>query len=549
MLSNKLPLELLRFNVICVCCTLIACVSGTVCAQQAGADPAPATPASAHQTPAAEGAQCRLTIDLVDDFTRQSVPGLVRVTDIQSAQPVRLADHFPRARDWYVVPGRVTVSVPRRRLRVEAIQGLETERAVSEVDATGQSTAAVELPMRKFYEARFREWYAGNTHLHLMQMSRADAERYLQVVPRADGLDLVFLSSIRRVPEEVDYVSNQIVQESWTGDVLERLSQSGTLIAGGQEHRHNFGRGGQGYGHVLMLNLQQPVRPVSLGPGLMAEGTDGQPLRQGITAAGEQGATVIWCHSDLGYEDIPSWISGLVHAQNIFDGSQGDTYERAFYRYLDLGLHVPFSTGTNWGIYDFARVYVPVSGELTVGGWLDSLRAGRSYITNGPFLELETERAAIGDSLTMESPNVVTVVGHGMGRLDFGGLELVYNGRVVHRVPAAAEGGYYYADLRHGLFIDHPGWFALRIPADVGNNELGRPLFAHTSPIYVEMQGQQFFRTEVANQLVAELQRSIQAIERQAKFADDAERRAVLDVYREAIEALEQRIGESDTDR
>ena len=492
---------------------------------------------------------CQLTIALVDDFTQKPVAGLVRVTNLDTGKAVKLAGHFHRARNWYALAGKTTVRAPRARLRVEGLQGLETERVQSDLDLTSQATAAVVLPMRKFYETRFREWYAGNTHLHLMKLSRADAERYLQVVPRADNLDLVFLSHLRRIPDEKDYVSNQIVEESMTSDILRRLSQGGTLIANGQEHRHNFGRGGEGYGHVMMLDLQQLIRPVSLGPGIMASGTDGQPLQRGIRAARNSDATLIWCHSDLGYEDIPNWVSGLVHAQNIFDGSRGGTYERAFYRYLNLGMRIPFSTGTDWFIYDFARVYVPVSGELTAADWLEGLRNGRSYITNGPFLELETERADIGGTLTLNGPNEVTVVGHGMGRLDFGGLELVYNGRVVHRVKAAVEGGYHYADMRYSLFIDQPGWFALRIPSDVGETELGRPLFAHTSPIYIELQDRRIFRTDVARKLIEEIRESITTIEEKGTFGSDAERREVLDVYRAGIKTLEQKIQAAGADR
>ncbi len=503
-----------------------------------------ATNASSDSVVSAQAAAetCQLTITLVDDFTQKSMAGLVRITNLDTGKAVALEGHFHRARGWYALPGKTTVRVPCANVRVEGLQGLETERAQSELDLTAQSTATVELPMRKFYETRFREWYAGNTHLHLMKMSRADAERYLQVVPRADSLDLVFLSHLRRIPDEKDYVSNEIVEESMNGDILQRLSHDGTLIANGQEHRHNFGRGGQGYGHVMMLDLQQLIRPISLGPGIMAGGTDGQPLQRGIRAARESDATVIWCHSDLGYEDIPNWVSGLIHAQNIFDGSTGDTYERAFYRYLNLGLRVPFSTGTDWFIYDFARVYVPVPGELTAAGWLEGLRNGRSYITNGPFLELETERAEIGGTQTLNGPNEVTVVAHGMGRLDFGGLELVYNGRVVHRVKAAAEGGYYYADMRYPLFIDRPGWFALRIPSNVGQSELGRPLFAHTSPIYVEYQGKQIFRADVAEGLIEEIRDSMAAIKTKGEFANDAELQRVLDVYQTGIDNLEQRI-------
>ena len=100
---------------------------------------------------------------------------------------------------------------------------------------------------------------------------------------------------------------------------------------------------------------------------------------------------MIWCHNTFGHEDIPNWVAGLLHAQNIFDGGDHGSYEDTFYRYLNVGMKVPFSTGTDWFIYDFSRVYVPLAGELTTKRWLAELAAGRSYITNGPLLELTAD--------------------------------------------------------------------------------------------------------------------------------------------------------------
>ena len=119
---------------------------------------------------------------------------------------------------------------------------------------------------------------------------------------------------------------------------------------------------------------------------------------------------------------------------------------------------------------------------------------------------------------------------------------MVYNGEVVHRVEAAAEDGYFRADMRYGLEVDRPGWFALRIPADVGKTELDRPLFAHTSPIYIELAGRQLFRPDVAQGLIDEIRASVQAIEDNAVFADENERQRVLRVYQTAIKTLEDRI-------
>ena len=90
--------------------------------------------------------------------------------------------------------------------------------------------------------------------------------------------------------------------------------------------------------------------------------------------------------------------------------------------------------------------------------------------------------------------------------------------------------------------VDQPGWFALRIPKDVGKTELDRPLFAHTSPIYIELAGKNIFRADVARDLVREIQESMKTIDEKGVFADEAQRQKVLGVYRAGVRVLEERI-------
>ena len=47
---------------------------------------------------------------------------------------------------------------------------------------------------------------------------------------------------------------------------------------------------------------------------------------------------MIWAHNLFGFEDIPNWITGRVHANNIFDGSAAGSYKDTYYRYLNVGL-------------------------------------------------------------------------------------------------------------------------------------------------------------------------------------------------------------------
>ena len=245
--------------------------------------------------------KCELTINVVEFGSKDPVPANIRVLDAKSGKAIPLAGEIHRANNWYSVDAEVKVSLPQSKLIVEAIRGPETEQTSKHLVLTGKSTASIELPINRFYDAKFRGLRSGNTHLHLMKLTHAEAVRYLERVPQCDDLDLIFLSHLRRIPDERTYITNQIVENSFAGGSLKRLSQRGALYSNGQEHRHNFGRGGEGFGHVMLLDIQKLIRPVSIGPGIMRSGTDSVPLQRGIKEARKDKATVVWCHNAFGH--------------------------------------------------------------------------------------------------------------------------------------------------------------------------------------------------------------------------------------------------------
>jgi hypothetical protein len=412
--------------------------------------------------------RCASTVELVEG--EKPVAGLLRVLD-SDGTPVPLEGLLSRglglegahaARSWFVLPGRAPLRLPRRRVRIEALRGIDTEIAHLDVDLTREPSVAIRLPLHRFYRPESRGWHSANTHLHLQKISREEADRYLLEVPAADRLDALFVSYLERAEADRDYISNRLTD----ADLRELSAKSGVVFGNGEEHRHNFTAFGEGYGHVMFLNLPRLIHPVSLGPGIMKTGTDGTPLQRGIDEARKQGATVLWCHNTFGLEDIPNWITGRPHAQNIFDGdpSTHGSYKDTFYRYLNAGLRVPFSTGTDWFIYDFSRVYARTAALKAPRDWLESLEQGRTYITNGPLLEFSVNDLGPGDTLSLPSPAAVHVIAKAAGRVDFGSLELVRNGQIVTGAPSHREGGHFAADLSMDLDLNAPCWLAIRTP-------------------------------------------------------------------------------------
>jgi hypothetical protein len=491
-----------------------------------------------------EGERCKVRLRLLDADNGQPVSGIVRITGADGKQ-IELTGLFDRmaglTKDmpgvhWYVVPvAGAAISLPRDRVQVEALSGVETELARQEVDLRTKPPAEVTIRLPFLFHPENAGLVAGNTHLHLRGFSMETADEYLRRIPAADGLRVLFISYLERDKEDPSYITNKYP----IGD-LPRFASTGVLVNNGEEHRHNFQGFGEGYGHVMFLNIKELVQPVSIGPGITNQGFDDLALRPGIDDAHKQGGTVLWCHNTFGFEDVPSALAGRLDALNVFDGSRMGKYEDTYYRYLNIGLRVPISTGTDWFMYDFARVYAEVRGKLTIGSWLAAVKAGRCQATNGPLLALTVDGKTIGDVIDVKVPRTVKIEASAVGRHGVQQLDLIRNGRVVKtQSTSAKEPGR--VKLSHELRVDEPAWFAARITSET-KNEFGRMLYAHSSQVYVTYKGQSVFDPDAAFGLLKQVEEAQAAIKGRGRFSSPATARQLLTLYDAAAADLRARI-------
>lgn len=479
----------------------------------------------------------KLRLRLIDAGTGRDCPGIVRLLD-KDKRSTPLPGLYDRLRGlkvaaeyggWHVVPAAgATTSVPRGKYRLEAVAGLESQLAPMDLDLSKDPAGATVIKLAPAFEPGKHGMIAGNTHLHLMKLTKVDAEEYLRRIPAADRLRVLFISYLERFKDDAEYITNRYP----VGDLPE-FNATGVLVNNGEEHRHNFKSYGEGYGHVMFLNIKNLVKPVSLGPGITGGGDDDRPLRPGIDDARKQGGTVIWCHNSLGYEDVLNALTGRLHALNVFDGSRRGSFEESYYRYLNVGLKMPISTGTDWFVYDFARVYVSADEPLTIAGWLDGLKAGRNQATNGPLLTLRVNDHDCGDTIKLAQPGKVKIEASAAGRHDFQELQLVHNGKVIRRQRTQGKAPFA-AKLTAEVPIDESGWFAVRIDSTT-KNELGYQLFAHTSPVYVQLGGKTIFDGAAADALQKQIEEGRAAIEKQALFSNPQAGKKLLALYDEAL--------------
>jgi len=516
-------------------------------------DPGP-VPAVVTRVPDAPPAWIRIRItedgEAVPAVVRAVRPGgtplVLRGDDVDGEPVVRQlvgAGRWHRGAGWVAPRGEVVLGVPAAPIVLEAFAGLETELARMQVRAPLGDTLDVTLPLVRFTDRRREGWYGANTHLHLRDLSRDGAIRYLDAVARSNRLDLVFLAHLHRA--DVHYVSNDL-----SADDLAAMSGHGVRFSLGSEHRHNRGTHQEGYGHVLVLGLERALHPLSLGPALNGSGTDGTPLRTLILDAREVGGTTIWAHNEYGTEHLVNWVLGGLHALNLFDGLNRGGYLTPLYRLLDAGFRVPISTGTDWFVGDCSRVYArldedararvdPGRGPEPVD-WLRALARGRSFITNGPLLELEVDGQGPGSALSLASPRALTIRGRADSRESFFALELVRDGEVLTHAISVLVDGHHEAVIDTTIDVDRPGWFALRVRSG-SRTVFTTHTFAHTSAVHVEVGGRSHFVPDAARQILETLH-AVRPDPDRGTFESPAELARVRSGYDAAIDSMTARL-------
>ena len=142
------------------------------------------------------------------------------------------------------------------------------------------------------------------------------------------------------------------------------------------------------------------------------------------------------------------------------------------------------------------RTYVNIEGGLSYRGWLDSIRAGRTFVTTGPVIFLTVDGKALGETISASKGQDMSVKAEVRSRIPVEKLEIVQGGEIV-AVKENPDGSPNLT-METTLSVDKSSWIAARahseeiLPYQTSWYVVrdGIPLMAHTSPVYVEVDGQ-----------------------------------------------------------
>ncbi|WP_053914243.1 CehA/McbA family metallohydrolase [Streptomyces sp. TP-A0875] len=359
--------------------------------------------------------------------------------------------------------------LPTGPVQVEVARGFEYE-PIRETVTIAPDQTELDLVLTRRFSARDRGYLSGDTHVHFMSTQGAELEA------RAEDLQVANLL----LAQWGEHFTNT---EEFTGRPHVSHDRRTTVYAG-QENRTNM------LGHINLLGLRKPIMPWSTG------GSEEDELGGGLATtlshwADEchaQGGTVVLAHFPVPYGETAALLAtGRLDAVETIAYDEYNITE--YYRYLNAGFRVPLVGGTDKMTSEvpvgLVRTYAAAGGG-DYESWCEGIRRGDTMVSSGPLLWLRVDGQPPGTLLTGRASVHVEVELETIFPVER--IELVRNGEVIRTEPVGSGA----TGHRFGLTVETDGseWFAARCfgAADAGPRHAdtwSRPVFAHTSPVYV----------------------------------------------------------------
>ncbi len=440
------------------------------------------------------------------------------------------ADVVAGGRQYAYVPGEFTTDLPVGDLYIEINKGFEYAPVRTKVTVKpGQKE--LKLKIGRTLDWRSTNWVTADTHVHFVSPHTAWLEG------QAEGVNVVNLLASqwgRLFTNMGDYIGGA------------NVVADDTIVYVGTENRNPM------LGHMSMLGTKGalPVFPMCCGgPGESFVGDpDFRMLAEWAAENKRKGGVVIRPHYPFcGHtEDPVPILKGLVDALEIRGGIRNDFSTQEWYRYLNCGYRVAVVGGTDkMGAYcpiGWMRTYALLDGDrpLTYNNWAKAVRAGRTFSTCGPLIDMQVDGCRVGDTIRMGAGGgTVEVEAHAESVWPLGRIEIVYNGRVVASESAPRKGT---PELRvkAKVALDGSGWLAARC----GGLQDHPAAFtgAHTSPLYVQAGEGRAFDGPAAQHMLGLVEGGIEYLNTLATVFDESSRKRMVKLFKEAQAELKGRL-------
>jgi len=243
-------------------------------------------------------------------------------------------------------------------------------------------------------------------------------------------------------------------------------------------------------------------------------------------------------------DELPVDVAlGKVDYIEVLGFSDHKSTAAVWYKLLNCGFRLPTGAGTD-AMANFASLHGPVGlnrvyaqvppGPLRANQWLDSLRSGRTFATNGPLLGFTLGERHIGDELKLTTPqSAVKFTAWMRSIVPIDHLQVICNGDVMRDLLLSGQRET--ADVHGTLSLTKSGWCLLRAWSERSEDPvLDIYPYATTSPIYISVGSSPVQSAQDASYFVAWIDRLTEAAQNFPDWNAPQEQTAVLKTLSDA---------------
>ncbi len=379
-----------------------------------------------------------LRVHVQDEHGRPTTAGFIIKDDLDRLYPnpsKRLAPDFFFQPQVYRADG-AAINLPAGHYRIAISRGPEYATETREITIGGPQELSVAL--KRWINPALDDWYSGDHHIHAAGCSHYEnpTEGVLpeDMWPQIQG-EALDVACILTWGPSYYYQKQFFTGRDHPLSMPDRLMHYDLEISGFPSSHA---------GHLVLLGLKDQDYP---GAKVLEEWPSWTlPVLRWAKA---QGAVVGFAHSGWGLEtrsaDLPNYempaFDGIGANEYIVDVTQPDTVDfisagdtpyvwelNIWYHTLNVGFRTRISGETDFPcITDdrvgLARSYAKVDRPLTYRKWIDAIRAGRNYVSDGRshLMDFTVEGLELGagdDEVRVDRPGRVTVTVRAAANLD-----------------------------------------------------------------------------------------------------------------------------------
>lgn len=396
-----------------------------------------------------------------------------------------------RGRYW-VTPPETDMTLPSGEWELMALRGPEHTPVIQRVVVEPGCLTKAECVIRRWNDQPSKGWWSGDDHVHARLMSGADARRLLDY---AAAVDL----HVANILEMGDPLRTYYTQRGFGRDYRVRDGQR-WLVPGQEDPRSDLG-------HVIGLNLRGQVRDV------------GRYLQNDLLAAEMHAGGGLYGHTHVGdnacfaHRQMALFTPmEIVDFTSIMQSALG---VELYYEFLNLGFRLTASAGADTpygGTMGAVRVYASTGRDTLADpdDWFDAVRAGKTFVTNGPMLEFSVDGYGPGELISADEGSRVEVVATATGDAGWSSprrLSIVRLGEPV-AVADSLDVGETRLAVETSVEVGEGCWIAATAIGHDGSQ-------AHTTPVYVSIGDGWHGSRELAPKIARKQLRVLDEIERE----------------------------------